>query len=164
MLSLTKILTTLSLLHLTISHPLVFPVGATGSSITISEDGSISLDGQAIDMPTQYKKHHQQKPKPSACSSPMAGSSAIPPANANANAKAVYFITNNAENSVVALKVGADGMLSDGSITLTGGKGGSGVDAMGVTVPQDGLFSQGAVRVDGNVRSPPQAFFPNPLY
>lgn len=66
------------------------------------------------------------------------------------NAKAVYFITNAAKNSVVALKVHADGTLSDGSITLTGGAGLSGT-AFGAPSEPDSLFSQGALKVTGNV-------------
>lgn len=104
-------------------------------------------------MPTPYKKHQRPNPNPSSCTNPNPNTTTTTPA-AEANAKAVYFITNNEENAVVALKVGADGMLLDGSITPTGGKGGSGVDAMGVTVPQDGLFSQGSIRVEGEVNPP----------
>ncbi|KAI9703654.1 MAG: hypothetical protein M1836_007424 [Candelina mexicana] len=39
------------------------------------------------------------------------------------NANVLYVLTNEAQNSVLALKVGADGTLSDGSTTSTGGKG-----------------------------------------
>lgn len=68
-------------------------------------------------------------------------------------AKAIYFITNDAQNSVVALKVAEDGTLSDGSITSTGGAGMTGVDANGLPAVPDGLFSQGAVKVAGKVRN-----------
>lgn len=68
------------------------------------------------------------------------------------NPKAVYFITNAAENSVVALKVAADGTLSDGSITATGGAGMSGIDgSTNLTAAPDSLFSQGAVKVAGKM-------------
>lgn len=71
------------------------------------------------------------------------------------NPKAVYFITNAAENSVVALKVAADGTLSDGSITATGGAGMSGIDgSTNLTAAPDSLFSQGAVKVAGKVSLP----------
>lgn len=74
------------------------------------------------------------------------------------NAKAVYFLTNDAKNSVVALKVNADGTLSDGSITLTGGSGASGVDGMtNTTAGPDSLFSQSALKAEGNVSLPPAA-------
>src|SRR5579862_4039103 len=61
----------------------------------------------------------------------------------NANAKAVYFITNDATNgnAIVAMKVGADGQLSDGSVTKTGGKGGVGIEK-GAPAAADALFSQ----------------------
>lgn len=68
------------------------------------------------------------------------------------NAKAVYFLTNDAKNSVVALKVNADGTLSDGSITLTGGSGASGIDGMtNTTAGPDSLFSQSALKAEGNM-------------
>lgn len=50
----------------------------------------------------------------------------------------------------MALKVAADGTLSDGSITATGGAGLSGIENGGPAAP-DSLFSQGAVKVAGNV-------------
>jgi hypothetical protein len=71
---------------------------------------------------------------------------------ASTNAKAVYFMTNAANNSIVALKVAADGTLSDGSITATGGAGMNGVDSTGAPAAPDALFSQGAVKVAGSVR------------
>lgn len=37
--------------------------------------------------------------------------------------RAIYFLTNEATNAVVALPIGSDGMLSKGSITKTGGAG-----------------------------------------
>lgn len=60
-------------------------------------------------------------------------------------------MTNAANNSIVALKVGADGTLSNGSITVTGGAGMSGLDLTGAPAALDSLFSQGAVKVSGNV-------------
>ena len=70
-------------------------------------------------------------------------------------AKAIYFITNDAQNAVVALKVNADGTLSEGSTTLTGGQGASGIDgAKNTTAGPDALFSQSAVKADGNVNLP----------
>lgn len=68
------------------------------------------------------------------------------------NAKAVYFLTNEAKNSVVALKVHANGTLSDGSITLTGGSGASGIESNNnATAGPDSLFSQSALKAEGNV-------------
>ena len=37
--------------------------------------------------------------------------------------RAIYFLTNEAANAVVALPIGSDGMLSKGSITKTDGAG-----------------------------------------
>jgi len=73
-----------------------------------------------------------------------------PASGATTNAKAIYFITNAASNSVVALKVASDGTVSDGSITATGGAGMSGVGSTGAPAAPDSLFSQGAVKVAGN--------------
>lgn len=76
-------------------------------------------------------------------------------------AKAVYFITNEAKNAVIALKVNADGTLSEGSTTLTGGQGASGIDgAKNSTAAPDALFSQSAVKADGKVITPPDPFPP----
>ena len=63
------------------------------------------------------------------------------------------MLTNDAAgNSVVALKVTADGTLSDGSITSTGGKGGSGIDGKTKKpAAPDALFSQSALKVEGNM-------------
>ena len=68
------------------------------------------------------------------------------------NAKAIYFMTNDpAGNSIVAMKVNADGTLSEGSITPTGGKGLSGIDgSTNQTAAPDALFSQSALKVEGN--------------
>lgn len=68
------------------------------------------------------------------------------------DAKAIYFISNVLNNTVVALKVGANGKLSYGSSTPTGGSGMNGIDGTtnGTAAP-DALFSQGAVKVAGNV-------------
>lgn len=76
-------------------------------------------------------------------------------------AKAIYLITNDIQNAVVALNVNADGTLSKGSMTLTGGQGASGIDgAKNATAGPDALFSQSAIKVDGNVITP----FPIPVY
>lgn len=84
-------------------------------------------------------------------------------ASAAKGAKAVYFITNEAQNAIVALKVNADGTLSEGSTTLTGGQGASGVDgAKNSTAGPDALFSQSAVKADGNVNPPGPTPYPLP--
>lgn len=72
------------------------------------------------------------------------------------NAKAVYLLSNEVQNSVVALKVNSDGTLSPGSVHLTGGKGGASIDsATNKTAVTDVLISQSALKVDGNVCTSP---------
>ena len=58
--------------------------------------------------------------------------------------KAVYFITNEATNAVVALPIGRDGRISKGSKTKTGGA--------GKPATPDALIGQSALTVAGNVR------------
>lgn len=67
--------------------------------------------------------------------------------------KAVYFLTNNAQNAVVALPVGCDGTLSRGSVTATGGNGANSIN-MNTNLPAapDALISQSALTVSGQVR------------
>lgn len=65
--------------------------------------------------------------------------------------KAVYVITNEAQNAVLALAIGADGKLSAGKMAKTGGAGSSAVDAQGKPEAPDGLASQSALTVAGNV-------------
>ena len=75
-----------------------------------------------------------------------------------ADAKAIYFMTNQATNSIVAIPVGSDGILSGGTSIGTGGAGSNLIDTMtnGPAAP-DALASQGSVKVSGNAspaRSP----------
>ncbi|KAJ4256922.1 hypothetical protein NW762_009018 [Fusarium torreyae] len=65
-------------------------------------------------------------------------------------AKAVYFLTNDVENGVVALPVQHDGTLAKGTVTLTGGAGGVHVDAKGQLVTPDALVSQSSITVLGH--------------
>lgn len=64
-------------------------------------------------------------------------------------AKAVYFITNTEENSVVSIPIGSDGLLTDHGVTFTetGGRGLGGTGATGAPAMPDSLFSQGAVTI-----------------
>lgn len=135
--------------------PLTVPLGSSGKSLTVSEDGkTITVAGQAINI-------SQALSLSDACSGKGRGSkglgggsgkgSGAGSTTASTNAKALYFITNSANNSIVALNVAADGTLSDGSITATGGAGMNGVDSTGAPAAPDALFSQGAVKVLGNV-------------
>jgi hypothetical protein len=67
--------------------------------------------------------------------------------------KAIYFLSNNAENAVVAVPIGADGKLSGGVINPTGGKGGNSISsATNNTAGPDALASQAALTVAGMVR------------
>jgi hypothetical protein len=73
------------------------------------------------------------------------------PAGHHESAKAVFFITNDVQNSIVALPVQANGLLGAGSITSTGGKGLQEVNGTRSPTLVDGLASQGSVRVSGHV-------------
>jgi len=65
--------------------------------------------------------------------------------------KAIYFLTNDAENAVVAVPIGADGMLSKGTVMKTGGAGSIAVDTKGKPATPDALVGQSALTVVGNV-------------
>lgn len=65
--------------------------------------------------------------------------------------KAIYILTNDAENAVVALPIGADGKLSAGKMAKTGGAGSAAVDAEGKPEAPDPLASQSSLTVAGNV-------------
>jgi hypothetical protein len=72
-------------------------------------------------------------------------------------AKAVYFMTNLASNSIAALPVADDGSVSAGTMTSTGAAGGNLVDPKkGTPNGPDALASQGSVQVAGNVSKPSQ--------
>ncbi|KAH0431547.1 3-carboxymuconate cyclase [Colletotrichum camelliae] len=65
--------------------------------------------------------------------------------------KAAYFITNDQANAIVALPIGPDGHLSEGTITSTGGSGMSSINGMtNQPAAPDGLVSQSAVALAGN--------------
>lgn len=64
--------------------------------------------------------------------------------------KAIYFLTNDAENAVVAVPIGANGMLSKGTVTKTGGAGSISVDAKGEPATPDALVAQSSLTVVGN--------------
>jgi len=148
MVQISSFLAGLAILHLTAAAPTAVPLGATGKSLLISEDGtSASLDGRSIDLREAFKRDRDASCQPGQGGSGGSG-------GAKAHPKAIYFISNTANNSVVALKVAADGTLSDGTMTPTGGKGMSGVNTDGKPANIDGLFSQGSVKVAGNVCSP----------
>ena len=65
--------------------------------------------------------------------------------------KALYLVTNDDQNSVVALPIGAGGTLGKGTLTYTGGAGFVAVDAAGEPASPDALLSQSAFKVARNV-------------
>lgn len=76
-------------------------------------------------------------------------------------AKAIYFLTNEDVNGVVALPVKRDGSLASGIITETGGAGATSLDADNQPAVPDPLVGQSALTVAGKVRFPfPQILFP----
>jgi hypothetical protein len=135
----SSILAVLTVLAATSAAPLTIPLGTNGELLTISNDGqSISIGRQTINLGQAGEGKRK-------------GGKGGGAAAAGSNAKAIYFMTNTANNSIVALKVAADGTVSDGSVTATGGAGMSGVDSTGAPAAPDALFSQGSVKVAGNV-------------
>ncbi|KAK9489474.1 hypothetical protein V1508DRAFT_400815 [Lipomyces doorenjongii] len=64
--------------------------------------------------------------------------------------KAIYFLTNDAENAVVAVPIGSDGTLSYGTVTATGGAGLSSISGS-TMMPSgpDALLSQDALTIVG---------------
>ena len=154
----SALLTGLAIVLTASAAPLTIPLGTSGESLTISEDGgTITVGSQTINI-------SQALSLSKSCSSDgqgrgnrghVGGNGKGSGSGAPTNAKAIYFMTNAANNSIVALKVAADGTLSDGSITGTGGAGMNGVDSNGAPAAPDALFSQGAVKVVGSVRVTP---------
>ncbi|KAK0112196.1 hypothetical protein ONS96_001448 [Cadophora gregata f. sp. sojae] len=151
MFSLPAILAGLATVLFTFAIPLIIPPGTSGAPLTISEHGhSIPLRGES--------DIHQAMRGESSCTAEHAGprskglnvGEGQGQVAASTNAKVVYFISNGVKNSIVALKVAGDGTLSQGSVTLTGGAGMSGVDDKGTVAGPDSLFSQGAVKVAGS--------------
>ncbi|KAK0639638.1 hypothetical protein B0T16DRAFT_463289 [Cercophora newfieldiana] len=65
--------------------------------------------------------------------------------------RALYFITNDETNSVVALPIGADGRLSPGTVTPTGGSGSVALNADNQPATPDALVSQSALAIAGNL-------------
>ena len=111
---------------------------------------SILAAGSAVIAAPYPHRHHRTQLANPPCS---AGASALSDNIASRNAKAVYILSNDATaNSVIAMRVADDGTLTDGSITPTGGKGASAIDGKtNKTAVPDALFSQSALKVDGNL-------------
>lgn len=67
--------------------------------------------------------------------------------------KAIYFLTNNARNSVAAIKINQlNGLLNDATLTATAGAGSVVVNMEGKPATPDALVGQSALTVAGNVR------------
>ena len=64
------------------------------------------------------------------------------PSSAAGTAKALYLITNDEANAVVALRIGADGLLSGGSVTQTSGAGSVALNTDNQPATPDALVSQ----------------------
>ena len=65
---------------------------------------------------------------------------------------AIFFLTNDQMNSVVAIPIGDGGMLSGGSVTATGGAGSNSIDgATNKAAAPDPLIGQSALTVAGQV-------------
>ncbi len=78
----------------------------------------------------------------------------IPAVKVIPNGKAVYLLTNDNSNAVVALPIGKDGLLAPGSRTATGGSGANGIDgSTNQPAAPDALFSQSSLAIAGNVWS-----------
>ncbi|KAI0466082.1 hypothetical protein F4859DRAFT_519431 [Xylaria cf. heliscus] len=77
---------------------------------------------------------------------------ARPHCRSPANGKAVYMISNEQQNAVLALPIGKDGLFAagTGTLTATGGSGMTGVKAGNVPAVPDALFSQSSVAIAGN--------------
>lgn len=70
-----------------------------------------------------------------------------------ATGRAIYLLTNDAENAVVAVPIEADGKLTKGTLTKTGGAGSNIIDAAtGMKAGPDALDSQSALTIVGEVR------------
>lgn len=80
-------------------------------------------------------------------------SQAYPRCKSPPNGKAIYMISNEKDNAVLALPIGKDGLFTPGTATLTatGGTGMAGVEADGQPSGPDSLFSQSSITIAGNV-------------
>ncbi|KAK7928408.1 hypothetical protein PG985_005406 [Apiospora marii] len=66
--------------------------------------------------------------------------------------KAIYTISNDQQNAVVAMHVQADGMVGKATSTATGGTGANGIDgSKNEPSAPDALFSQSALTVAGKM-------------
>ncbi|KAL5000848.1 hypothetical protein BDV10DRAFT_199782 [Aspergillus recurvatus] len=63
------------------------------------------------------------------------------------SSKAIYVLTNAAENAIIGVPIHKNGLLGDAQVTLTGGVGERALHNDGQPAGPDSLFSQGAVAV-----------------
>ena len=70
----------------------------------------------------------------------------------SAHPRALYLLTNSLpQNTIISLHISPSGLLSPGSTTPTGGRGGAGLDSTtNKTAETDVLFSQSALRASGH--------------
>ncbi|KFY68384.1 hypothetical protein V496_01127 [Pseudogymnoascus sp. VKM F-4515 (FW-2607)] len=76
--------------------------------------------------------------------------SCTPKQNAVAVGKAIYFLTNDQTNGVVAIPIGADGTLSQGAVTETGGCGSVALNSDNQPATPDALVGQSALTLVGD--------------
>jgi hypothetical protein len=139
-------LTGLSVLLTCSAVPLTVPLGNTGETLSVSDDGqSITVGGKTVNL------NQAMNAGASSCQSASSTATGASKSTRSTTAKAVYFITNAAKNEVVALNVAKDGTLSYGSTTSTGGAGLTGKSS---SPASDSLFSQGSIKVSGKVCLP----------
>ncbi|KAI5459239.1 hypothetical protein BGZ63DRAFT_447794 [Mariannaea sp. PMI_226] len=88
------------------------------------------------------------------CLAPLAlPVSAHPPPcdTGSSSGKAIYMITNDASNAVVAVSIGRNGLLSHGSNTATGGAGANSISSStNQPAAPDALISQSSLTIAGN--------------
>ena len=66
--------------------------------------------------------------------------------------KAIYFLTNDEDNAVVAVPISANGTLYAGSVTATGGHGSNIIDsATNTSAAPDALAAQSSLTINGKV-------------
>lgn len=71
--------------------------------------------------------------------------------NAVAVGKAIYLLTNDQANGVVAMPIGANGTLSQGTVAGTGGRGSVALNSDNQPATPDALVSQSALTLVGDV-------------
>jgi hypothetical protein len=87
------------------------------------------------------------------------GQGGKPGAGNSVAAKGIYFLTNDAQNAVIALPIAADGTLSDGTVTATGGAGSNSIDgSTNLAAAPDALVSQSSLTIAGQVSQASDAY------